>query len=188
MPTTTLLAEIVIVGFLFFLSVLPFATVIFQTDPQSILTFYGGIPLQFQLAAAYVAGVVWNRVCDQAFSKLDERIIRSKFPSKETYQAARIEVVLQGEQIRDYIGNFRSLIRIARASSILLLVYLVAVPVYIFGSSAAISFNTANRIAIVFSELLLSVASIYAWFRLERGYVAAVYDAYSVAKSNLKQG
>src|SRR6266542_4255629 len=101
MPTTTLLVEIVIVGFSFFLCLLPFSTLLFQLRPETVLQFYADIPIQFQLAAAYSAGVIWNRICDQIFHKFDDRIIASKFLSRKAYQAARITVIYNKESIRD---------------------------------------------------------------------------------------
>lgn len=180
MPTTALLVEIVIVGFSFFLSILPVVALVFQADPKSVLTFYNDVPIQFQLAAAYAAGVTWNRICDQIFHKLDERIIQSKFSSRVNYQAARIKVVLQGESIRDYVGNFRSLIRVCRASTILLAVYSIVIPIYMITASTTLLLGTLSKWGIVLLVLLLFVASAYSWLRLERGYVAAIHDAYAV--------
>lgn len=187
MPTTALLVEIVIVGFTFFLSIIPLIDAIFGVRPQSVLTFYENVPIQFQLAAAYAAGIIWNRVCDQIFHRLDERIIRSKFTSRETYQAARIKVVLQGESIRDYIGNFRSLIRVSRACSVLFVIYGLALPFYIFNPMPLIAMNALSKILIILFEFVVLSVSIYAWLRLERGYVSAVCDAYTAIVSDNKQ-
>lgn len=180
MPTSALIVEIVIVGFSFFLSLLPFVVIIFKIEPNAVLTFYSNIPLQFQIAAAYAAGVIWNRVCDQLFSKFDHQIALSLFRSKKLFQAIRIEVVMEGESIRDYMGNFRSLIRITRATAVLLLIYTLTTPVYLFGPNAPINIGLKGQIAIILFELILTVSSVYAWFRLVRGYVAAIKDAHNV--------
>lgn len=178
MPTTALLVEIVIVGLLFYLSALPFIDLLFQPGPESVMEFYTNVPLQYQLVAAYAAGVIWNRICDQVFKRVDNKLILSKFSSKEDYQAARIMVVLHSESLRDYIGNFRSLIRISRATSVLFGIYAVAMPIYAFVSDIANELTSRNKLALIIINLVFLLASTYAWFRLERGYVSAVYHAH----------
>jgi len=180
MPTSALLVEIVIVGFSFFLSLLPFVVIIFKIEPNMVLTFYSNIPLQYQIAAAYAAGVIWNRVCDQLFSKFDHQITLSLFRSKKLFQAIRIQVIMEGESIRDYMGNFRSLIRVTRSAAVLLLIYTFATPVYLFDSSVPQNMVLSGKIAIILLELILTALSVYAWFRLVRGYVAAIKDAHDV--------
>lgn len=187
MPTTALLVEIVIVGFTFFLSLLPAAAIVFQVRPDVILLFYSSIPIQFQLAAAYAAGVIWNRICDVLFSRFDDKIVLSMFASKKVFQAARIEVVMEGEAIRDYMGNFRSLIRVTRATTILLLIYAIAIPIYLYGFFVLKEMGGWNAVAIIVFELFLTSSSSYAWYRLERGYISAVKDAYKVVEKKTKK-
>ena len=187
MPTTALLVEIVIVGFTFFLSLLPAASIVFQVKPDVILLFYSSIPIQFQLAASYAAGVIWNRVCDLIFSRFDDKIVLSMFTSKKLFQAARIEVVLEGESIRDYMGNFRSLIRVTRATTILLFIYAIAIPIYLYSFFVPKVMGGWNAIAIIIFELFLTLSSSYAWYRLERGYISAVKDAYTIVEKNKKK-
>jgi len=183
MPTTALLVEIVIVGFGFFISFLPIVSLVFGIDPNTIAQFYYGLPLQFQLVAAYPAGIIWNRMCDQIFGWLDNRLLVELFKSKEEFHSVRIEVVMQGEAIRDYIGNFRSLIRVNRALNVLLLIYLICTPIFFWGNgSVTISLPQNISVLILISEILLLLISIYAWFRLVRGYASAVHDAYDVIK------
>lgn len=192
MPTTALLVELVIVGITFFISAIPIVTLIFNATPQSIITFYLNIPITFQLALAYPFGIVWNRICDQIFSKIDDRIIVSKFSSKTSFQTARIEVVMQGESIRDYIGNFRSLIRINRALSIMMLAYCIFTPIYFVINKTDFGLNTRDQIAICVIELIVLLTSVYSWFRLEKGYISAIEDAIAIVKKrdnkNLKKG
>lgn len=183
MPTTALLVEIVIVGFGFFISFLPILSLVFGVDPKTIAQFYYDVPLQFQLVAAYPAGIIWNRVCDQIFGWLDNRLLTALFKSKEEFHSARVEVVMQGEAIRDYIGNFRSLIRINRALNVLLLIYIICTPILFWGHGSIVIPLGGNIAVLIFVfEILLLAISIYAWFRLVRGYASAVHDAYKVIK------
>lgn len=178
METTALLVEIVIVGFGFFLSLVPALTIATGVPPLDVLCFYASVPLVFQLAASYAAGVFWNRVCDQVFHPLDGKIVRSRFSSRDEYQAARIEAVVEGKSIRDYLANYRSLIRISRASSVLLFVYLVASPLWVGTLPPLAELPAFRKLALLVLELGLLSASVYAWYHLQRGYVSAVSDAH----------
>jgi hypothetical protein len=187
MPTTALLVEIVIVGFGFFITVLPIISLLFNVDPKIVMDFYNKIPIQFQLTAAYAAGVMWNRICDQIFSKFDDFSINSKFSTKSIFQKARIEVVLEGVSIRDYIGNFRSLIRVSRGLTVLMLVYFLStILIALFRPNLLYGRTGWQIIPIIFLEGVFLGISFYSWLRLSIGYVAAVYDAYSIIKSKRK--
>lgn len=183
MPTTALLVEIVIVGFIFFISMIPIVSTLFNFSPTEILGIYNSVPIHLQLALAYPFGVIWNRICDQVFSRLDEIIISLKFKNKTDFQFARIEVVMYGESIRDYIGNFRSLIRIARAVSFSFFIYIFFTPLYFYTHQEKFT-GFINLTLIVVLEFILFSSSMFSWYKLERGYVSAIRDALSIVKKH----
>jgi len=186
MPTTALLIELVIVGFCFFFTLAPFISLIFQVDPKTLLDFFVNSPFYIELLASYPIGIIWNRVCDQIFKKLDERIIQGTFNSRKEYQIVRIEVVMHGETIRDYIGSFRSLIRISRAMSILFFAYFVTLPFIFYFYGLKWGLNVLGQITIILFVLLCSITSVYTWWKVAKGYVSAIHDAYTIILSSRK--
>ncbi len=179
MATTALLVEIVIVGMAFFFTILPIVAAILSVSPCAVFEFFKNVPIHFQIAAAYGAGIVWNRICDQSFHPIDNYIIRARFSSRKAYQAARTMVLLRSDSIREHMANHRSLIRVSRALSLLLSVYVIATPIYLLISEAYADVTRIRIATIVLLELALLVGSVYAWFRLARGYVFLVSDAHS---------
>jgi hypothetical protein len=180
--TTGLLVEIVVVGFTFFLCLVPLVSAFRDLPLVSIVDWFGRVPVQYQLVAAYVAGIIWNGVCDQCFHVFDDCVIRSRFESRVTYQNARIEVVLESESMRQYLSSQRSILRVVRAFAVVALIYLLATPIYLVHIEPLASFVFAQQVEIMVFEGLLLMASFYAWYRLESGYVAAISDAHDAVR------
>jgi hypothetical protein len=177
MTTTTLLVEIIIVGYLFFLTFAPIVSIIFNIDIKQIFLVFKSIDIQYQLIAAYVIGIIWNRVCDQFFHLFDIKIILEKFSDRIQYQERRVRIIsTKNENMYNYISNFRSLIRVTRATTILIYVYTLASPLIINRTPELSKLSNLNHLFIYAIEILLCVGSIFAWYRLERGYVAIIHD------------
>lgn len=186
MPTTALLVEIVIVGYGFFATLIPIICLIFGIEINTILDFYDKVPVQYQLGLAYSVGIVWNRICDQVFSRLDDKMIEARFLSKKSFQKARIEVIMQGESVRDYIGNFRSLIRVNRALCVMLTVYLICTPFLLTYRANLLPSQHLSLSAIVFSEIVLLVLCVFGWHRLNNAYVSQIVDAHALVENQKK--
>lgn len=186
MPTTALLVEIVIVGYGFFVTLIPIICLFFGIEINAILDFYAKVPIQYQLGLAYSAGIVWNRICDQVFSRVDDKMIEARFSSKKAFQKARIEVIMEGESVRDYIGNFRSLIRVNRALCVMLAVYLICTPFLFTYRTNLLPIQLLSLSAIVFSEIVLLVICVYGWHRLNNAYVSQIVDAHTIVEDQKK--
>lgn len=186
MPTTALLVEIVIVGYGFFATLIPIICLFFGIEMSKILDFYAKVPIQYQLGLAYSAGIVWNRICDQIFSGVDDKMIEARFSSKKAFQKARIEVIMQGESVRDYIGNFRSLIRVNRALCVMLTIYLICTPFLLTYRINLVPSQLLSLPAIAFSEIILLVISVYGWYRLNNAYVSQIIDAHAIVEDQKK--
>lgn len=171
------LVEIIIVGFCFFLSIVPPLAWLFQIDPREILTFYVNVPIQFQLLISYMAGVVWNRFCDQIFHLVDVDIICARFTDRAAYQLARIRVILAGDAISLHVNAYRNLIRVARSTAVLVFSYLLFTPVYLAFIPPISLLPAINKIILFCLQVVALILSIFAWYRLQKGYVAAIYDA-----------
>lgn len=186
MPTTALLVEIVIVGYGFFATLIPIISLIFGVEINTILDFYAKVPIQYQLGLAYSTGIVWNRICDQMFSKVDDKMIEARYPSKKAFQKARIEVIMQGESVRDYVGNFRSLIRVNRALCVTIAVYLFCSPMLIVYRPDLLPNQLYSLSSIVFLEIVFLLISVYGWHRLNNAYVSQIVDAHSIVEEQKK--
>lgn len=182
MPTTALLVEIVIVGYGFFATITPIISLVFGIDVVTLLTFYSGVPLLIQLSIAYAAGIVWNRMCDFFFSDIDDKMVLLRFPTKKDFQKARIEVIMQGESVRDYIGNFRSLIRVSRALSVLLVIFILCTPIFTIYRPALLTVTPPALTPTLLLEIIFLLISIYGWHRLNKAYVSQIADAHAIVK------
>ena len=194
MTTTTLIAEILIVGLSFFLNIIPIITLVFGISPEEIIIFYSSIQLPYQITAAYAFGVIWNRFCDQILKIIDVKIINRKISKKEyhfnkkKYQFNRIRIVVKSKSMGDYLLYIRSLIRISRAVFVFSLIYLVTIPfIGYLDEQAKISIDPANKLKIMVALLLLCFMSSYQWSKLSAGYLAAITDAIKVINKTPQQ-
>lgn len=176
MNTTYLLIELLISGLFFFLSLIPLIALIFNYDLVTVFSFHQRIFWPYQILISYAAGIVWNRVCDQIFSKFEEKIILTKFLSKDDYISARLKVILHGPSLKGYLETLRSLLRVARVSSITLIIYSLTAPIYLLRNLDTLSL--IQKLIIVILFIVLTMATIYSWHRLQKSYVTVVFYTY----------
>ncbi len=92
-------------------------------------------------------------------------------------------MIRTSETLRDHLGYFRNLIRVTRATALVTLMYVLVFalrPAWLLPDVASFA---RGSVALV---LLMTAAAttVFAWARLESGYVAAVTDAASsIAKA-----
>lgn len=185
MNTTYLLIELLIAGFLFFLSLIPFAVLILGYELESVLTFHLSIYWPYQILAAYSAGIVWNRICDEIYSYFENKIILSKFNSKEDYISARLKVILHGAPVKNYLETLRSLLRVSRVFSITSVIYSISVPFFLLGLN---DMPPSQILLIMIILILFTIASIYAWYKFQRSYIKVVFYSCEHIKEDEKRG
>ncbi len=186
MATTTLLVELLIVGYAFFVSITPFISLIFKADIIDIFQFSASLEIHYQLIIAYGLGIIWNRACDQIFHIFDLKIIRTKFIDRESYQKSRIKLVMSGKEIYNYLSNFRSLIRITRVLSILFLILIFTTP-FLYNYMLWVNFSNTQKFLITIFEIILFIFSCGSWYHLQKGYVSAIYDGMKIIYNNLRK-
>lgn len=180
MNTTSIVVELLVVGFLCFLSLVAVLAVAAGCDMEELMTLASRVELPFQLAAAYVAGIVWNRLCDQCFHHVDIKLIRSNgYATREAFQLARTKVIQTSDRLRDHLAYFRNLIRVTRATTVTAAVYCLLFP---FAPLRVFPFIETERqgvIALILLDIALFAAG-FAWYKLEDGYIASVRDSLHV--------
>ena len=174
MKTTALIVEILVVGILGALVLLPVAAEFADVEVDTVLRSVGQLALVVQLALAYALGVMWNRLCNGLFSA-PERVVQSTLRiTKSQNQRSRIRLSSEASPLNDYLVATRGLIRVARASCVLLVAYtgfgLLKVPAISY--AGGLKGHPPPLLTLV-----LLVLSVYSWWRLYRGYLLTISDA-----------
>lgn len=177
MSTTSIVVELLVVGFLGFLALAPVTVVAGGWEMSTLAVLVGELQLPFQLAAAYVFGIIWNRVCDQCFHHVDIRIIRRYgYTDRAAFQLARTHIIQSSVPLREHLSYFRNLIRVSRATTISAAAYCLVFPFAPLLVAPFISSTRQGMVFLILIDVLLFGAG-FAWFKLEDGYVATVRDS-----------
>jgi len=185
MKTTSLIVEILVVGVLGALVLLPISAQLGGAELSDAFQAVGRLQLVAQLALAYALGVMWNRLCNGLFSG-PERLVRSKLGiTKSENQESRIRLSSTTNPLNDYLVATRGIIRVSRASCVLLLSYLL---LGLFRVPAIAFSNERVLHPPLFMTTLLLFLGVYSWWRLYRGYLLTIKDAVSTSRSLRETG
>lgn len=139
------------------------------------------------LSFFYTLGIIFDRLADFSFSKWERRIRNRVTPGADFTTKMRFEL---GESYKYFEGQFeytKSRVRIARSSSLNFLITTIMAMVFV-----ALRFpqlEKADKLlmvgAIFISGSLLTLAALYAWYKLQYTYLKQVKTVYEAHTENL---
>ena len=177
MNTTSLLIELLISGLAFLFSLFPIIAYLFDVDIIEVMKIFSGLALPYQLLLIYALGIIWNRVCDEVFWPIEEKIIKHRFTTKENFTSAKIRVFMkENSSMVDYLGKIRSLLRITRIISVFPLISLIELPLIMHYGH--VQFTIVKLLLVIFIGMSFAALSSYTWYRFQRSYVKVVFYAH----------
>lgn len=182
MATTSLIIELLIIGFSVILSLIPLIATALNLNIQNYELGFIQLPLHIQLATAYLVGVIWNRIRNVTLNWYELIIIRKYFQTKEEFQYTRLRVISDNEQAGKYIEMQRGIVRICGALSIIILVNIFGVIVLSVLQKLVISIEFILYLEILL--IFLFVIVFYSWYKLEKGYISAIYTINQIITKN----
>lgn len=131
-------------------------------------------------AALYPLGIVWSRISDLVWSRLDSRARERVFAGEDPalrYHRALVLVLARSDKIAEGLSQVRSVYRVARATgtSCLLGAIMLACAAH------RLNFLTTHaEVASVFLLTLVGASSVQAWYHLRSHYLLYVAHASTV--------
>lgn len=189
MATTAIVAETLIIGLetLVWLSLLVIALVdIFWFKRSGYKDWLqpahvGGwvvLASTLAVAAAYVAGVLVDRLADSVQTGLGNRWRGRAVDKPARIAKMRLATMRDGGDVAKFLEYQRSRFRIARATAVNSLFAVAAVPFFLWDSNVDVS----AVIVVAAALLLVAVGSQMAFRRIEVAYVTWLSDAYRVSR------
>jgi ADP-ribose pyrophosphatase YjhB (NUDIX family) len=191
MATTAIVAEILIAGLetLVWLSLLVIALIDIiwfkrsgyrEWLHPSNVGGWGVLATTLAIAAAYVAGILVDRLADSMQTRLWKIRPGHVVDKPARIAKMRLAMMRNGGDVARFLEYQRSRFRIARATAVNSLFAVVAVPFFLWDSNVEMSAS----IVVAGALLLLAVASQKAFRRIEVAYLTRLSDAYRLSQED----
>lgn len=172
MNTTSLLIEIIVIGAVALLWLVPPVLSIAPNQLHHLLRSSTPAVLVVGIAILYAVGLTINFLSDRLMSPIQRRLAK-ELGGKRQLQKARAHVLLQGAPAVEYLHQRRSIVRIFRAMA--LNAALIAL-VWAWGSAPEIQTFGAARWAVVATAIVACLIATWAFIRTLRGYFSLLLD------------
>ena len=170
MNTTSLIAEIIIVGLFSIPWIFPIINKVIDLS-EIIENGNNTLLLILGIAFTYFVGMLINQFSDLLFKKNNDKYYK-KYGGKEKIQAKRIELIINSESFADYINQRRSIVRIFRSNISNIGIFLLF---YLFNL-----FNTRVLYTQDFSFILICILiimlilTLYSYQKTLKGYIKCI--------------
>ena len=167
MKTTSLLAELLVIGVCGSFWVYPLISLVIPFDIQKIFLKNGVQPIFIALTLVYFLGMLINFISDRLFDPIDKKIY-SAYGGKESIQKARSLIFLHSKEAADYLLQRRSIVRIFRANSLNCLILIIIVFFNISIIRSEFNINLLSLLSLLGTILLISLI---AYVKTLKGYI-----------------
>lgn len=161
MQTTTLIAELLVIGSI---CQLWFTPILERIIKVNIYIYHATNELIIFIAIIYLLGIVVNLISDKVFSPIDKRIALN-YNNKEHLQKIRCKVLSRSVEASSYMLTKRSIIRIYRSSSLNFL-FITALSLL----SIYDSYVHVNKWQLSLFSFFLFILTLYGYVRSLKGY------------------
>ena len=191
MSATALVAELLIAGLQFAIGLgllLLFAAGPPELDKDTADNIKASVGLVtiILLGAAYTVGIIIDRLADV----LDDRIPwKAKYEGPGKLREDRLFVMFKSSEVTKFLEYQRSRLRIARCTTLNLLLFLLGLVALVFGLFGGLRPGIPGFLILVIVAVVFAFA-LYSWVRLDGTYVKSLADAREVVtpKETAAQG
>ncbi len=166
MKTTSLIAELLVIGVFGSFWILPAVSIFYELNYEELTKNLNLLDLSLGIAILYFVGMMMNYLSDILYKKVDNGIA-DEHGGKETLWQKRYNILIQSSSAAEYLFQRRSIIRIFRANSLNIL--LVAIMVLLSPVFNSIN-SLLDRFLFSGGVLIVALISFMAYIRSLIGY------------------